>query len=638
MPTYELNIRDYWQIIQKRKFVLVSIFLLVLIPSIVYTNMQKPVFRSVATVQWIERKTVGGLLTEMLTVRSGDPLSAQLRIATSLPILEKVVEELGLVRKDAAPDEITQKAKALQGSVSTDRISDTNIIRIIVNQSNPKAAAVIANRIAKVYIVENLKTKSEQSRSVREFIERQLVEVSKKLESSEELLARFKETEVPSGTGLPLENRLADLEIQRQNLLQQFTENHPDVKNIETQIKQTKEVLKTLPQKELEYNRLTREAELGAKLYRELKGKLAAARIAEAEQIADVGLVDSAVVPGAPVIPNKPLNYLLGIVMGLMLGLTGTFVFEQIDTSIGTIEDVETYVKLPTLGVVPYLRTKDEKNKNLIQRLWPKELRGKEKFLHMKSQLLIHFSSSSPVFEAYRILRTKIQGEVFKKEDIKGKVLLLTSSGPEEGKSITISNLAIVMAQGGVRTLLIDADLRRSVIHKVFGLKIKEPGLCDVLRGTVKPKDAIRTFVDIIIGESGFDEIIKMPGLDNLSILTSGSSSTTPAELLAAPEMTNLLESLKKDFDLILIDTPPVLAVTDAVILASKADGVILVYRVGKTARSILSRSKTHLVESGARVVGIILNNISPEMEMRYGYYYQYKYYGKYYTDGKEET
>jgi tyrosine-protein kinase Etk/Wzc len=638
MPQYELNLRDYWQIIGKRQMVLWVIFFAVLIPTVIYTNMQKPLYQAVASVQWIERRTFANLLAQFVgtPMRTGDPLVTQSKIITSLPVLEKVVKELGLVAEHANADEVMEQAASIQGAVSTNVASGTNLIYINVTYENPKMAANIANKIAEVYIAENLREKSKESRSVREFIEKQLEEVSVKLKKSEEALARFKEAEVPSGVGLALQNRLADLEARHQSLFQKYTEIHPDVKNIEEEMIRVKDQLKALPQKELGYNRLTRDVEINANIYRQLKDKLESARIAEAEKIEDASLVDSAFPPGAPFSPNKPLNYFFGAIIGLMLGLTGTFLFEQLDTSIGTIEDVEGYLKLPVLGVIPYLKTEDEKKRGLILKLWPKEFKGKEKILRLRKQLLIHYSSSSPAFEAYRILRTNIQTEVFK-EKIQGKIILFSSSGPEEGKSITISNLAIVLAQGGLRTLLIDGDMRRSAIHNIFGIK-KEPGLCNLLGESIEFKDAVRTFTDILTGEIGFGEALKMPGLDNLNILPGGSLPMLPAELLASSEMAALLQKLRDKYDIILIDSPPVMAVADAVILAPKTDGVILVYRVGKTARAVLFRAKTQLVKSGAQVRGIVLNNMSPEMEMRYGYYYHYKYYGKYYTSPKEKT
>ena len=435
---------------------------------------------------------------------------------------------------------------------------------------------------------------------------------------------------------MPLQGRLAELDARRQGLLQLYTELHPDVRSVDQQIEETKERLKEVPQKELDFSRLSREVEINSKLYLDLKGKLEAARISEAEKTEDVSLVDRAAPPTSPISPNKPLNYLFGVIVGAMLGLAGAFMTEQVDTSIGTIEDVENFLKLPALGIIPYLKVKGEKPRGFIQRLIPKKIKSEEKTALAKKQLVIYYSASSTVSEAYRMLRAKIQTEIFR-EKIQGKILLLTSSSPEEGKSITSSNLAVVMAQGGLRTLLIDADMRRSTIHHIFGLKKKEPGLCDILRGTVKPEEAIRTFTDILMGELGFDEALKVPGLDNLSILTSGSVPNIPAELISSSEMSDLLDKLRLRFDLILIDSPPILAVADAVTLAPKVDGVILVYRVGSVARSVLSRAKSHLTEAGGQVKGIILNNISSEIETRYGYSYQYKGYGKYYADEKKE-
>ncbi len=636
MPESELNLREYWQIILRRRFIFLIVFFAVLIVAVINTNMQKPIYRASASVQFTEQKTLGGLLTELVAVPSGDPLIAQSKIITSSPVLEKAVVELGLVGRDATPTEIMEAAGNLRGMVSTTIISDTSIIVISVTHTDANMAANVANQIAKAYIVENLKEATKESRGVREFIEKQLGEITAKLKSSEEALARFREVETPSGVGVALENKLAGLEMTRQDLLKQYTLVHPDIKNIDEQINLLKEQMKTLPQKELEYSRLKREADIDAQLYLDFKSKLATARTAEAAKTENVSLVDTATPPRSPIKPNKPLNYFTGLIIGLVLGLAATSIVEQLDTSIGTIEHVESFIKLPVLGIIPYLKIKEEKRKSLIQKIWPKEVREREKLSHLSNQLVIHYYSSSPIFEAYRILRANIQTEIFK-EEIKGKILLLSSAAPEEGKSITASNLAITMAQGNLHTLLIDADMRRSVIHNIFGLKNRDPGLSDILKGVIKPENAIRTCTDILMGEIGFDEALKLPGIDRLNILTSGSSPSLSSELLSSPEMAVLLENLKEKFDIILIDSPPVLAVADASILAPRVDAIVLIYRVGRTARSVLSRAKTQLIESGGPVKGVILNNISPEIEMRYGYYYHYKYYGKYYTDKKTE-
>jgi polysaccharide biosynthesis transport protein len=637
MAQYELNLRDYWQIIQRRRYIFLAVFILVFVCDVVYTNSLKPVYQAGSSVQFVQRKTLGSMLTELVVESSGDPLATQSRIITSLPVMERVVVDLGLAGKNPSQTDILDKANELLGMVSTSVISDTSIIRITVTGQDPKLVSDAANKIAEEYVAENLKEKTKESRSVREFIEKQLEEVGGKLKISEEALSAFKERETPSGVAVSLENRLADLETKRNELLKLYTPAHPDVKNNEDQISQTKVQMKTLPEKELVYGRLMREVEIDNAIYRDLKTKLAAARINEAEKVEDVNIIDSAYPPDAPVSPKKSLNYLVGLIMGVVLGITATSLVEQLDTSIGTIEDVENFIKLPALGVIPYLRTKDDK-KGIMQLLFPKEFKGKDRYEHLRNQLVVHYSNSSPTFEAYRILRTNIQNEVFKKEPLKGKVILFSSSGPEEGKSITISNLSISMAQGNFRTLLIDADMRRSVTHNIFGIKSREPGLSNVLRGEIRPDNAIKTFADILMGSLGFDDALKLPGLDNLNILTSGSLPTLPAELLSSPEMPKMLEELRTKFDIILIDSPPILAVADAAIIGTNVDAAILVYRVGRTARSVLARAKAQLVDSGAPVKGIVLNNISPEIEMRYGYYYHYKYYGKYYSEKKTGT
>ncbi len=169
MPQYELNIRDYWLIIQKRRYIFLIIFIAAFILTVIYTHSQKPIYRATSSVQLIERKTLGSLLTELVIQSSGDPLATQSRIITSLPVLERVVVELGLVNGHATPEEVLQEALDLRGKVLTSIIPDTSIIRIIVNHRDPQMAANIANKIAEVYVAENLKDKTKESRSVREF-------------------------------------------------------------------------------------------------------------------------------------------------------------------------------------------------------------------------------------------------------------------------------------------------------------------------------------------------------------------------------------------------------------------------------------------------------------------------------------
>lgn len=634
MPQYELNLRDYLQIIQKRKFIIIGVFLFVLVFTIIYSNSQTPIYRVSATVKVSERKTIAGLLTEWFTWTGGDPIASQAKIIKSYTVMERVVKELGLVKPDASPHVLSSVVTGLQGSVSTEVMGETNVINIAVIGTNPERITKIANKIIEVYIDENLKEKNKQARTVREFIEGQLKEIKTKLAASEEALGEFKKSGEALGIAIPLQNKLADLQTEKAKLLRMYTEEHPDIVRLNEEISLMEERVKLLPDKELQYARLTRETEINEKLYRNLQEKFEEARIAEIEKVPDATLVNPAITPRAPVSPNKMLNGLLGIVIGLVLGLTLGFTVENMDTSIGTIEDVENILKIPAMGVIPYLKVEGEK-RTLWQRILPLPYKGEEKISRLRSQLIIHYSMRSPEMEAYRILRTNLQHEVLKGE--KGKIVLFSSSSPEEGKSINISNLAIAFAQGGFKTLLIDADMRRSIIHKIFGFKNKEPGLCDVLRGTVSFEDAVRTIADTMMGEIGFDAALKVPGLDYLSILTSGSLPTASSEMLSLPQTTALLERLRGEFNIVLLDSPPILAVADPLVLATKVDSVILIYRVGRTATKILLRAKEQFQEAGAKVQGVVLNNISQEVELRYNYPYHYKYYRKYYGEKEKE-
>lgn len=634
MPQYELDLQDYIQVVQRRKVVVFGVFFFVALLTIIFTNKQVPVYRATAMVKIMERKTFAGLLAEAISYSPGDPIASQARLIKSFPVMERVIRDLGLVNPNADQDELARVITSLQNKVSTQVLGETNVISIMVEDTNAKRVALIANKIAEAYIDENLKEKNAQARTVREFIQGQLKEVAVKLTDSEEAFKKFRESGEATGIAIPLQNKLADLETERSKLLRMYTEQHPDIVRINEEVSLMKEQLKSIPDKELQYARLTREQEINEKLYRNLQEKFEEARIAEVEKVPDVGVVNPALIPVAPVRPNKMVNGLLGIVVGLVLGLTLGFTVEHMDTSIGTIEEVESILKLPVLGIIPFLSAKEGGKKKIWQKIWPRRQGEKEELALIRSQLIIHYSLRSPEMEALRILRANIKNELAKSGKI--KIILMTSSSPEEGKSIISSNLAAVFAQEGMKTLLIDADMRRSVIHKVFGLKNKEPGLSDVLRGTATLEDAMRTITDIMMGEVSFDATLEAPGLDNLHILTAGSIPTIPTELLSSPNMDALFDKLREKFDIILVDSPPVLAVADPAVLAPKVDNVIMVYRVGQTAKRLLLRAQAQLQELNAKIMGVILNNISQEIELRYGYYHRYRYYKKYYGEKGE--
>jgi succinoglycan biosynthesis transport protein ExoP len=208
--------------------------------------------------------------------------------------------------------------------------------------------------------------------------------------------------------------------------------------------------------------------------------------------------------------------------------------------------------------------------------------------------------------------------------------IMITSSSPNEGKSMTSINLAITLAQNGKRVLLMDGDFRSPVLHHYFGLE-KEPGLSNVILGNTPWQEAVKGLVDIMIGKFSVDDVTGIPGLDNINVLTSGLPLTQPVEFLNSIRMTHLIKEVSENYDLVILDAPPVLPVADAIVLGSKVDGVFLVYEVGKVGRSSLKRAKSMLENVGAKVFGVILNNLRPESSPDF-YQGAYRYYR-----GKEE-
>lgn len=302
------------------------------------------------------------------------------------------------------------------------------------------------------------------------------------------------------------------------------------------------------------------------------------------------------------------------------------------DTSIGAIEDVESFLEVPVLGVIPILDSEElerqyvESNPDRAGRFSP----------DIYGRLVTHFVPRSPVAEAYRSFRTQMD---FLSLEKGGNIFLITSATPGEGKTTTAINFAISYAQTNKRTLLIDCDMRKPSIYRIFGID-REPGVTDILLGNYNWEDCIRTMTDIMLGKFDMEDMMLTPGLDNLSILTTGNIPPNPSELLNSPRMTEFLENLRQEYDFIILDTPPLLPVTDAAVLGTRADGCVLVYRAGAIARGALKRAKLQLDNVRANVWGIVLNSMRAETSSdldSFRYQSSY-YYGGYVEEAAEDS
>jgi tyrosine-protein kinase Etk/Wzc len=362
--------------------------------------------------------------------------------------------------------------------------------------------------------------------------------------------------------------------------------------------------LSALPEKQLQYVRLERDRKVLQESYLFLRTKMEEAKIKKASESGKVRIIDRAAV-AEKISPKKKQDLLLGIVLGLGLGVGFALLLDFMDNTIRTIDDIER-TGATLLGVIPYIGDANSK----------KYGRGKKgkisvKKLQRESSIIAHLDPKSPVAEAYRVVRTNINMASFEDDT---KTILLSSPGPGEGKTTTISNLGITYANLGRKTLIVDADLRKPRIHTVFSLDNSE-GMVQVLVQDRKPMEVIKPHEDI----------------ENLFILTSGGVPPNPSELLGSKKMKAVINILKENFDVILFDTPPFTAVTDPVMLAKEVDKNFLVVKAGQTNKNAYYRAVQNLKNIDAATSGVIINWLSKSTSHDANYYYQNYY--RYYND-----
>ncbi|MCX7716607.1 MAG: Wzz/FepE/Etk N-terminal domain-containing protein [Endomicrobia bacterium] len=619
---YELNLYDYWRIIKRRQFIIFVVVISTLLFSWIYTNLQTPVYQSVAVVKIEPSLIIPGVATEMLGWDMLNAVNTEVKIINSAVIAERTAKKLQLI-SDFTDEQTKQSIIfSIQAKIRAERVADSNLVRIIAVSSNKEETAKLANATAEVYIEKGIEDRTKRARELREFIEKQLIDAEKTLKESEEKLRKFTEETKTTGVGGQLAVELLSLQAKKTELLKIYTEKHPEVISITQKIKFIEEQLTKLPKEELEYARLTREVKLNEELYTLLAKRYKEAQISEADRVQTAFIVTPAVIPTKPVKPNLMTNLSLGGFIGIIIGLIFAFVVEHLDTSIATIEEVEMFLGLPVIGVIPHIEIKDVRKSKFIL--------GKSKDTTLetiKNKLVIYHSPKSPYVETYHTLRTNIK---FSQEHIETRgVVLFTSSGIAEGKTLTSVNFALAAAIAGVKTLFIELDLRRPSVHRWFGIN-RVPGFTDCISGRKNLEEILHTTTDFLLGGIEVDRIITTPGLENFSFISCGNIPPNPVDLLSSSSTAELILQLKEKYELVVLDTPPVLLFADSLILSKYATYVVLVYRVGRIARGALKRAKDMLASIKANVVGVVLNDIrAEEMEPRYGYYYAYKYYSK---------
>ncbi len=585
---------------------------------------------------------------------------------------------------------------AFRSGLSISSVPATRILEIHYSNHNPRLAAEIVNQLIRSYIEQNLRARFDATAQTSDWLTKQLADLQLKVEISQEKLVEYQKEHGIVGLGEkenivtskleqlnealttvegqriqkeaayhtalsgspellhsekeqvdPLEAfhaKEADLRTQLAATRAQFGPNYPKAKELSAQIaeiqNQTQAELKRalararaeyvealehekvlqaafekqkqdanqLNQSEIQYSLLKQNAESYRTLYDGLLQRLKEAGVAAGLRSSNIQIVDQARVPTAPYAPNMPRSLMGGLLMGCFLGVMAVFIMESLDNTVRTPEEAELVSSLSALGIIPTHRTS---NKPSSFALGGHTTKYPE---HSDREIFSITRPRSEIAEAYRALRTSI---LLASKSRSSKILLVTSAMPQDGKTTTSVNVATVLAQSGSRVLLIDADLRRPSIHQALKLS-DTAGLSTWLAGTDQDRPQILS-----------------SDIPNLDVLPAGPRPPYPAELLGLPAFGDMLDRLRSQYDHIIIDSPPVLSVTDAILMAVLADSVLLVVRSRKTTKGALRRSLDVLQHANVSMMGVVLNafNVNGEEYAYYRYYYGYGHGAGYYSE-----
>lgn len=720
MAQYELNLRDYWRIIKKKRLIVIVSVIMLGGFSFFFAMMNKPapLYQATTTLKVEKSTDLTGLYLYSISWSGGDDLATRSEIIKSYPMIEKAAQAMGLLDSTLTTEEIRNNKKyfdiveKLKSRVKTEQEGYTNLINIRVTDYNPQRAADLANSLAKVYIEESFKEKNARSIKALKSIETQLKRAEENYKNAEQRVRAYKEKSkllLLEGTATRLSTEITETEkyleeirsdinsidnilfeidqnpdyiyyisfdilLYRQNsvlkalqsqlnqqaaqerqYLQYYTENHPVIKDIRKQIdakrnrflKELKAFRETLVQTEnsvyekwkkisndyrsiplMDFNlsNLERELETSKQIYQQLKIQHQGALIKQSELVHEVFLIRPAFVPTNPINPTMigPTT-VIGTIIGLILGVVLAFVAETLDTTFSTIDDIEKTLETTVVGIVPFVDIGNIKEKLLKNATIPIP----DDILQMQARLVSHYNPKSTMAEAFRALRTNIH---FGMMDKGYKSLMVTSSVSGEGKTTIAVNLAVSMAQIGLKTLLVESDLRKPRISKLFGIE-REPGLTDVVLRRDDLDSAIRTMSDLMMGTMASDAFRtdNIHGIEYLNILTAGKHEHNPSEIIASKLMDKLISDLEERYDLIIFDSAPVIQATDSTVLGVKVDTVVLVYYQGKISRGTLRRAKSQMEMLKSDVLGVVINGMKADIsadyaDYRYGYEYQYSY------------
>ena len=727
----EINLRDYLNILRKRKVIIFSIFIIVFTVVLIKTLTTTPIYE--ASTRLLIEKTDASPLMPNYGYSAYDPefLQTQAQIITSLPVAKKVVKQLNLDQtydryvagrdesgfsvnavvgwikglyavvakitnnvfakpvktfQEIEEQEISRAdiiAEMIRSTVTVEPLEETKIVNVSFMSANPELALIIANATAKAYIEQLLEMKLQASEYNRKWMGTKGEEEAEKLKKAKKALNEYMKandivTIEDRATIIPqklaqLSTELAQAETRQkeletlyakirksqnnyeelatipviaddsvlklirdqilkveQNIMEQskkYGPKHPvmdrvnselailktkrnqeirhiirtvknryelansNTRDLREMLDNTKKEAVNLNEKFIQYEILRREIENHQNLFNALTSKADEQSITEKAQNINVWVVEKAQLPEFPSKPNRKRNILLGIIMGLFGGVGLALFLEYLDNTIKTPDDVEEKYNIPVLTTVSKIK---DKTKTLYK--------------------LVLDEPSSAFAESFKSLRASI---MLSSSDSPPKTILITSMAPKDGKTTIASNLAMAIAGSGSKVLIIDCDLRRPMLHQVFGLENKK---------------GLSTFIS---GTSGIS-IIRDGLPENLSIIPSGPIPPNPSELMISKRLKDLIRSLKNKYDFIIFDTPPIISVSDTLIISKIVDASLIVTRFGKTTYEMMNHGMKQLAGIEAKVIGTVINAVDEKKSGYYYYHYNKEYY-QYYSSNNQE-
>jgi tyrosine-protein kinase Etk/Wzc len=490
----------------------------------------------------------------------------------------------------------------------------SGVIRAGLEGVAPERTASTLNEIGRLYVRQNVERKAAEAEKSLSFLGSQLPQLRKELELSENKFNQFRnqngtfdlgtEAKALLDQAVTLRVKLLELQQKRTELQTRFTTEHPSIRVLDSQIKDISNQLgsmegksKTFPNVEQDLLRLTRDVKVNNELYTSLLNSFQQLRLVKEGKVGNVRIVDFAAVPEKPIKPQRSQVLAIAGVLGLLAGLGLAFLRNSLRPGIKNADDIEQHLGMHVFATVPHSTEQAE-------------LTASEGDAQTGMHLLANLRPEDPGIESLRSLRTALQ---FAMLDAPNNVVLITGATPGIGKSFTSANFAAVLGIGGKRVLLIDSDMRKGHIHKSFGQQ-RGMGLSELIAGT-------QTLAQVVLKNVS----------QQLDLITTGTLPPNPAELLMSPNTVALLQTLSSQYDIVVIDTPPVLAVSDTQVLAHQAGTVFLVARAEVTTLGELQEAAKRLKHAGVTVRGVIFNDVNIS-KRRYGYDSGYGRYGYKYS------